>query len=162
MSSGIKKVFVTPLTAVDTVAKDGLGEIRREGNKTYKYVKYDDGTANLDVLAGDVVAYLDYDANSVTADMSDSNGIPAGVIVAAAITETDRYVWIQIKGAAALAVDVTGGAVNDDLTVGATDKAFIQQLFSGTSPNIEQNGPPAGTLYDATASNMKAILDCLM
>lgn len=100
--------------------------------KAYKFVAYDDGTANLDLAAGDVVYYVDvtgYSANTVTADVSDSSGaeIGAGVAVAAVTEDASRF-WIQIKGFATLAVALGGSAGDGDplTAVGAADKALTK------------------------------------
>jgi len=100
--------------------------------KVYKYVKYSDGTANLDLAAGDVVYYVDdtgYGTHTVTADVSDATGqeIGAGVVVAA-VTEDASYFWVQIKGAATVTEALGGSAGDGDpLTcVGASDKALTK------------------------------------
>lgn len=123
-NAGIKKVFVTPLDSVSESDKEGLGVIRFEGGNIYKYVKYVEGTGTLDVADGDVVFYNDYENNEVTADISDTNNIGAGV-VQAAVTETDRYIWIKIKGIDTLNTDVVAGANGNALTaVGSNDKTL--------------------------------------
>ena len=127
------------LTGVYTAAEltqgatPSLGDIYfGEGTKVYKFVKYNDGTANLDLAAGDVVYYVDvtgYSANTVTADVSDSTGaeIGAGVAVTA-VTADESYFWIQIKGFATLAVALGGSAGDGDplTAVGAADKALTK------------------------------------
>ena len=93
------------------------------GTKIYKYLKYDDGTAAVDGVAGEVVYYYTLDGykNHVcTSDLSDSIEIGAGVIQANIATET--YGWFQIKGAATLSIALTAGADGDPLTAtGAAD-----------------------------------------
>lgn len=128
------------ITSVSSTPVAKLGSIAMLANgKVYKYVKYDDGTGNLDLAAGDVVHYIDdtgYGANTVGADISDltGKGIPAGV-VPAAVTADASYFWIQIKGAATLAValessnDVAPVAAGDGdpLVLGDADKALRRQ-----------------------------------
>ena len=87
------------------------------GTKIYKYLKYDDGTAAVDGVAGEVAYYYTLDGykNHVcTSDLSDSIEIGAGVIQANIATET--YGWFQIKGAATLTIALTAGADGDPLT----------------------------------------------
>ena len=93
------------------------------GTKLYKYLKYDDGTAAVAGVAGEVAYYhtLDgYKLHTCTSDLSDSIEIGAGVIQATIATET--YGWFQIKGAATLSIALTAGADGDPLTpTGAGD-----------------------------------------
>ena len=87
------------------------------GTKLYKYLKYDDGTAAVDGVAGEVAYYFTLDGykNHVcSSDLSDSVEIGAGVIQANIATET--YGWFQIKGAATLSIALTAGADGDPLT----------------------------------------------
>ena len=142
MPSGIKKVFVTPLTAVDTTDKEVVGTLRFEGNSVYKYVKYDDGTGNLDLAVGDVVHYVEdtgYAASTVTADVSDSSfdEIGAGVVLAA-VTADASYFWIQIRGPATVLQTIGGSAGDGDpLTcVGAADKALTLASVSTVNVNV--------------------------
>lgn len=110
-----------------------IGGCFRDGAfKVYKYVKYTDGTANLDLAAGDVVYYVDdtgYGASTVTADVSDATGQEIGAGVACAtVTEDSSYMWVQIKGPATVTETLGGSAGDGDpLTcVGAADKALTK------------------------------------
>lgn len=120
-----KTTYLTKLTDVDTTDREGVGTLRLESNKLYKYVKYDDGTGDLDVVAGDVVGYLAASNTFVTADVTDMDVQPvmAGAMVAA-VTATDQYCWIQIGGAVTLAATVTGTtpAAGDVINMSASDK----------------------------------------
>jgi len=106
------------------------------GTKIYKYLKYDDGTAAVDGVAGEV-AYdytLDGYKNHVcTSDLSDSVEIGAGVIQANIATET--YGWFQIKGAATLSIALTAGADGDPLTpTGSADGTL--DVSSAATDNV--------------------------
>lgn len=125
---------------VDSTQQHALGTIfRNYDNKVYKYVLYAEGTGALDLAAGDVVYYVDdsgYGANTVTADASDSTGaeIGAGVAVAA-VTADASYFWVQIKGAATLAVAL-GGSAGDGhplTATGAADKALTKAAEADTA-----------------------------
>jgi len=118
---GHKTAFVSALTEVTTVAKDQLGDIRWVGNKCYKYVQYDEATAAVDGVAGEVAYYIidtGYGANVVTSDLSDGGG--AGAVIAAGVLQgamsQDEYGWIQIKGLAVLTIALTAGADGNALT----------------------------------------------
>ena len=122
------------IQAVDEGKTPALGTVVFNQNKWYKFVKYNDGTANLDLAAGDVVYYVDdtgYGTHTVTADVSDSSGQEIGAGVAqAAVTVDGSYFWVQIKGAATVAVALGGSAADGDpLTcVGAADKGLTRAI----------------------------------
>jgi len=118
MPSGIKQVFASKLTDVDTVKRDILGDIRHEGNKWYKYVEMFN-TETIAGNAGDLVSYLatpaaGYDLNRVTTDVSDADPVPvcAGMLLAAwtGTLATSYYGWVQIKGRATLSNAVAATA----------------------------------------------------
>ncbi len=114
--SGMKQTFVTGLTEVSATDKEGVGTIRWEGNKAYKYVQYDVGSAAAGV-AGEVTYYYTLDGyknNQVTSDLTDSVEIGAGVLQV--IMADGEYGWIQIKGPATLSIALTAGADGDPLT----------------------------------------------
>ena len=106
------------------------------GTKIYKYLKYDDASAAVDGVAGEVAYYYTLDGykNHVcTSDLSDSVEIGAGVIQANIATET--YGWFQIKGAATLTIALTAGADGDPLTpTGAADGTL--DVSSAATDNV--------------------------
>lgn len=93
------------------------------GGKVYKFVRYYEGTAAVDGVAGEVCYYYAAGGgqdNSVTSDLSDSVNIGAGVLQAN--VSDAEYCWIQIKGPATLTIALTAGADGNALTpVGAGD-----------------------------------------
>jgi len=127
---GLKQVYVTALTETSLTDLEGIGTIRFQNGKWYKWVKYDDGTANLDVVAGDFVNYLaatGYNLSTVVADTADADAttpMGAGAVVAA-VTVTATFMWIQIKGQNTQAVTPTGTPADSNALVpSATDKAM--------------------------------------
>ena len=106
------------------------------GTKIYKYLKYDDASAAVDGVAGEVAYYhtLDgYKNHTCTSDLSDSVEIGAGVIQANIATET--YGWFQIKGAATLSIALTAGADGDPLTpTGSADGTL--DVSSAATDNV--------------------------
>lgn len=129
MVAGAKKVFITPLDSVESTDKEGVGTLRWEGNKCYKYVQYVEGAAATDGVAGEVAYYYapsgdgateGYANCKVTSDLSDSAEVGAGVLQAA--MSDLEYGWIQIKGPATLSIALSAGADGDPLTAtGAAD-----------------------------------------
>mgnify|MGYP001184554412 CR=1 FL=1 len=116
-----------------------VGDIVWDRGKAYKFVLYAEGTGALDLVAGDVVYYVDdtgYGASTVTADVSDSTGAEIGAGVAVTTVDTDAtYFWIQIKGAATLAVAL-GGSAGDGHPLTATaaaDKALTKAAEADTA-----------------------------
>lgn len=119
MPSGIKKVFITPLTDNSSTDKEGVGTIRFEGNKVYKYVKVLNISATVAGAVGDMVSYgLALMASStVVTDSTDSQAKPvgAGMLLAAVagVPGTAEYVWVQTKGPAT-ALSIAGTAADGD------------------------------------------------
>lgn len=146
------------ITDVGTTALYKVGQIYWANNgKCYKYVKYAEGTGALDLVAGDVVYYVDdsgYTASTVTADVSDSTGqeIGAGVAVAA-VTVDASYFWVQIKGAATVSTTIGGTPGDGDpLTcVGASDKALTKAAESDTAAVYK---PVCAFAQDASAKEI--------
>ena len=90
---GIKKVWATKVTEARDKDVEGLGVLRFEGDKIYKYVRYVDGNAG---SAGECVAYNDTNATQVVRSAA-ARGF-AGVLLCS-VTQ-DQYCWIQIYGPA--------------------------------------------------------------
>lgn len=124
-NTSMKKIWSTRLTDFHTTDKEGIGAIRFEGAKIYKYVKYNSGTGTIAAVAGNVCYYHGDDSYTatvceVTSDLSDSANLGAGVLMSA--IPNGSFGWIQIKGIATIAPALTAGADGNALTaVGATD-----------------------------------------
>jgi hypothetical protein len=105
--------------AVSDTADFNLGQIGQseDGNKVWKFVKYDTGSGSIAAVSGNVCYYYTLDGyknHTVTSDLSDSVEIGAGVLQS---TPTDgQYCWIQIKGPATVTTALTAGADGDPLT----------------------------------------------
>lgn len=121
-----KSIFITRLTDVADTDLEGVGTIRRENQKQYKWVQYDTGAGPVAAVAGNVAYYYAPGGVSagattvVTSDLSDSAEVGAGVLQSA---PTDgQYCWIQTRGPATLTPALTAGADGDPLTpTGAGD-----------------------------------------
>lgn len=142
-NQGIKKVFVTPLDVIATTDLEGLGVIRWEGNKAYKWILYENGAAAVAGVLGEVCGYYaasgtatsGYDDNVVTSDYSDTTDVAAGVLQASLTDGT--YGWIQIKGSYTLSIGLTAGADGDALTtVGAGDGTLDLNIVTAASTHI--------------------------
>ena len=127
---GLSQSYVTGLTETSLTDLEGVGKIRFENKKWYKWVKYDDGTDNLDIVAGDFLGYLaatGYGLSTVVSDISDGDATTpfgAGVAVAT-VTVTATFMWIQIKGSVTLSIDPTGTPGDSNALVpSATNKAM--------------------------------------
>lgn len=116
----------------------GLGNIVTLPNgKMYKLVLYDEGTATLDLAAGDLVVYTDvtgYNTNTVTADVSDVSGtlIPAGICAATAVTDDGTYFYIQVRGAATANQTLGGSAGDGQALQAGADKTLTLAAESGS------------------------------
>lgn len=111
----------------DATPQFKLGAVGQTSDgKRYKYVKYDNGVANLAAVVGNFVYYLAVSGASageittVTMDLSDSANVGAGVLQA--ILTDGYYGWIQTWGPATLTTALTAGADGNAMTAaGATD-----------------------------------------
>lgn len=167
MPSGFKRVFLTPLDAVDTVDKEDVGTLRFEGNKVYKYVKLQNTTATVAVLAGDAVAYnavTGHSLNAVVSDASDADTAPvgAGIIqgTVAGVLATAYYCWIQIKGPVVALQTIADTPLDgQEVSMSTTDKTLTVTEYAGTTPNIRQVAACMGVVQDASAKLVA--LDCL-
>ena len=104
---GIKQTFPDKLTAYSATAQNGLGVLRFEGDKVYRYVKAY-GTLTGDALAAkNFVTYVGNAAigvnDFVVTNVSGTVTAPAGVAISA-IPE-NYYGWIQVGGPAACVGD---------------------------------------------------------
>ena len=135
--AAILGIDVTSQSTTPEFVPGSLGAVTDStGTKIYKYLKYDDGTAAVDGVAGEVAYYYTLDGykNHVcSSDLSDSVEIGAGVIQANIATET--YGWFQIKGAATLTIALTAGADGDPLTpTGSADGTL--DVSSAATDNV--------------------------
>lgn len=138
MPSGIKKVFQTLLADTSSKDKEEVGTLRFEGNKVYKWVKYNNGAGDVASIAGDVAYYYGvsgdavtggYENNVVTMDRTDAY-LGAGVFQA--IIADGEYGWIQIKGPATLTNTLTAGADGNPLThIGADADGRLDVVADG-------------------------------
>lgn len=110
-------------TTLDEGKTPALGNVVWIENKAYKFIQYDEATAAVDGVAGEVAYYVadtGYGASVVTSDLSDSSENGAGVLMSN--MSQDEYGWVQIKGPATLTIALTAGADGDPLTpTGAGD-----------------------------------------
>ena len=149
--TGSKRIFQTPLDEAWTTDKEGLGAIRWEGGKCYKWVQYEAASAGVAGVLGEVAYYYTMDGyknNIVTSDLSDSVEIGAGVLQAA--LADGEYGWVQIKGLATLTIAFTAAADGDPLTpTGAGDGTLdTAEAVAALGPNI------CGIALDASDNEM--------
>lgn len=120
--TGVKATFLTQLDDTSSVDKEGLGNVRHENGRWYKWVKFNDGAGNVAIVKNDVVSYRGddgYEDFVVTGDVSDGR---VGAGVAQSAPSDGDYFWIQIKGPATVN-DLTAGGDGNALTLsGAADK----------------------------------------
>ena len=126
-SKGIKKIFATALTETSTIDLEGVNTIRRDGNKTYKWVKYNNGAGDVASVAGNIAYYYGvsgdavtggYENGVVTMDLTDAT-MGAGVFQA--IIADASFGWIQIRGPATMTTAALAGSDGNALThTGAT------------------------------------------
>lgn len=124
-NESMKKVFFSRLADTHPTDQEGIGVIRFEGSRVFKYVSYNEGTGAVAAVAGNMTVYHGDDAvvldsaADVTSDYTDGL-VGAGVLQA--VIANGEFGWIQIKGVAILTTALTAGADGDALTAnGAGD-----------------------------------------
>ena len=134
---GIKQLFPDKVTDSSATAKNGLGVLRFEGNKEYRYVQVVDKA----LTAGDVACIASTADGIVTADVSGGSQVAAmarGVAVAA--IASGSYGWIQTKGVCTIKCDgsvVTGsGLVPSASTDGVADVVDAASDAAGTEYKV--------------------------
>jgi len=148
--SGIKRIFATQLSDLDTFDKEGVGTLRQEGNKKYKYVRFVPGTATIAIVAGTAVAYKTISSMTVTADSSDclaSGLLGAGMAVAAQAGTATLFGWIQVKGLVTAMPNAASGAAGNGLIMG-TDGLLAVEAASTVGGRV-------ATMIDATGGANK-------
>lgn len=138
-----QKVWSTALTDTSTYDLEGVGSIRVVGNKTYKWVKFNNGAGNVASVAGYVAYYYGvggdaatggYEDSVVTMDLTDAY---CGAGVFQAVIADGSYGWIQIRGAATLAIALTAGSDGQALThVGAGADGTLDVSDAVTDPVV--------------------------
>ena len=158
-ANGLPAVFKTQLDDTWSTAKDGepVGTIRKDGNKTYMVIQYDDSAVA--AAANKAVYYTsgemeNYKASSDVSDSYGSSGakaVAAGVLQAAIADQS--YGWIQVGGIATITTDAAAGAAGDAVTgVGAND--------GGLDVSAAVTDAVSGILLDTTTTAQVYYLDC--
>ena len=99
---GLKQLFPDNVDDSSTTQQNGLGIIRFEGAKQYRYVKVVDAP----VSAGDVVCAASTAEGIVTADRSGGSQV-ALLARGVAVSDigTDSYGWVQVQGVCTVQCD---------------------------------------------------------
>lgn len=109
----LKQAFVTALTDVSATDKEGVGTVRFEGGKWYKWVKATGATVG---VAGQLVGYGD---DALTTVDVGQTAVGAGALVAAVVSGTASFQWVQTRGPLTVAaIQGTTPANGDALTLG--------------------------------------------
>ena len=158
----MKTLFKTQLTDVKSTDVEGVGSLRFENGKVYKWVHFKNTTATVAAAAGSLVGYgavTGYDNSLVVADLSDADAqvLPAGVTLATitGTLATSYYVWIQIKGYTTLDTAITSGADGAPIYLTTTDKTAAKAV-EADSAAVYKN--VCGIAIDASAKTVA--LDC--
>ena len=139
--SGIKRVFATALTETNATDVEGVGVIRFEGRKIYKWVKYNNGSGDVAAIVGDCAYYYGVAGDAVTGGYEDSvvtmdrtdGYLGAGVFQS--IIADGEFGWIQVEGQVGILTDVAGG-IGDKMTLSDGTAGAAQLSDSETEPAI--------------------------
>lgn len=171
MPSGIKGVFATSLDTMSGKAMEELDTLRREGNKTYKYVQFDATggvAAAIPLVPGDIVFYINYINSRVMGDRSAAEGtigaLVAGQVQAewgGGITAVDiRYGWIQIEGQSQIIPTDMDGSPSEGGAVasgGALIDKTLAEIIYTTGLGAKA---PVGICTEKTAGIQTVLLMC--
>lgn len=135
--TGFKHTFATPLTETSSSDKEGVGAIRVQKNRVYKWVKF---VANgVQAVVGNLAYYngsAGYGNHEVTGHRA-SGVVAAGVFVS--VPADGEYCWVQIKGPVT-ANQAIGGtpSAGDPLTMSSTNGAFTRAAESDSTAVYKQ------------------------
>lgn len=163
-----KTLFVTDLDEISSTDKEGVGVIRWDGQKAYRYVQNTFGSA----LTVGQVGFHDYSDDDeffhkIDEAASVDLGAMGGVVVAASLT-TLYFGWIQVLGYTA-----SFAVTNQKTTAtaaGATFKGIDSQAYltlgaaMGTAslyPRHIMSVEAVGTVTTPAATSIAGIIACL-
>ncbi len=154
-----KTSYLTALTDTTATDVEGIGVLRWQAGKKYKWVLFHSGTsATVASVVNGAIGFLATDTSltTVCTDTTDCfASLAAGVTLVAGITD-GYYCWIQIGGiSGALAADVGSAgtaAVGEGVCLGTTDKAFLERATA--------TQPLSGYITDVTGSANLVYLTC--
>lgn len=150
-----KTTYQTKLTDVKSADVEGIGCLRLQDGKTYRWVKFTTGSGPVASVVGGLLGFLATDKalTTVSTDYSDCVAtLLAGQALVADMT-TGYFCWIQVGGiSAGLTNDVTSIAVGNTVGLSADDQGLI--LAADTTY-------PAAVAVDATTTAQKVWLDCI-
>ena len=126
---GMKQVYVTRLTDVDTKDKEGVGTIRQEGSSWYKYCLIQNATGTVAGAAGSLVSYFagtGYANSRVVIKVADADTIPVGAGTLCGtcpgVSGTAYYGWVQVEGPVTVDTAITSAAAGKMFIMTTTDK----------------------------------------
>ena len=159
---GSKVVFGTALTDTATTDIEGIGTLRWDGDKLYRWVKNGEATAQ---AAGNLVCHqfsngstaIEHILTPLTADL----GFMAGVCISA-IPATPGYGWIQVLGYGGAALlphtQTTGSyAAGDYLTPVNAVTYSSTAAKAATQPNYIRNIQIMGTAATTTTPTLAIV-----
>lgn len=130
----LEAVQTAVLSSNSATKQEELGTRVNVGGKTYKYIQFTAGVPTPAI--GDAVGYVattGYGANMVSGDVSTTDGVLAGVLVAAL---TDQYYgWIQIKGpCTTFSTSFVSGSAGNAMTLSSTTDSTLKVCAAATDP----------------------------
>lgn len=122
------------VTDIGTRARYPLGMVRHEDGKEYGYVKYDNGTANLAAIVGNICYLINATDHTVTMDVSDADRNQVyGVFTS--IPADAGFAWVQAYGPNADVKTDGGDDIADgDFIIAAAGDGVVDRMIAGTAP----------------------------
>jgi hypothetical protein len=126
-----KTYTAAQLTGTESGKAPKVGDLYESfDNKTYRFVKYNQGAGAIAAVAGNVVGFYAPGGtstgvyNEVTSDVSDTAANGAGVLAGA--PGNGEYGWIQVKGPATLTTALVSGASGQALALSVTTDGTLK------------------------------------
>lgn len=121
----------TRLTGSASYAVPGINDpyVSHDG-KHYRFVRYRAGAGSIAGVAGNAVGFYAPGGvstgltNEVSSDVSDTNGVLAGVLVGA--PADGEYCWIQTGGSAVMTPALVSGATGNAMTLSSTTDGTLK------------------------------------
>ncbi|MDG4908428.1 hypothetical protein P9228_18545 [Mesorhizobium sp. WSM4898] len=128
----VTKTYTTAqLTGTESGKAPKVGDLYESyDNKTYRFVKYNQGAGAIAAVANNVVGFYAPGGvstgvyNEVTSDVSDTAGLGAGVLAGA--PGNGEYGWIQVSGPATLNTALVSGASGQPLVLSSTTDGTLK------------------------------------
>lgn len=149
--SGSAQITAFNPTANHTEPQHGVGEIVRDGDRSFKYVKFDNGTDDVAAAAGRLCYWKSFGSGTVTSDVSSAaSSVNSGAGFFINILTDGNFGWIQTWGKSVTNARLAG------LAWGAGDSVVASSQPDGTVGRVAQGTAPTHQVLGILATRLSA------